>query len=209
MFEIKDKDKNKNIVVFVILIYIITISLYSIFVGFNFRIFLFNIISPILFIVFFAIFFNRSFGSKFYAITKNYNECKIEKEKALSKFSQLENHWRNLTTILSCSVLTIDNKGFVIKLVNNLFSNSMIIGSNIYEVFPAENLPVMRKSISKAFSNRQTTRFLLKTIKTIDNSTVWHEAVVTPVKSFEEVIAVDIVFVDSTKHKQSQSEKEK
>jgi signal transduction histidine kinase len=162
--------------------------------------------SFLLLLVFYLVNKHRSDAS----ILSRKNQELIKKIEALHNvINRHEKEWMNLINILSCVILVVDNKGRITRVINNLFPCQISVGNNIFEIFPSENLPGMRKAVAEAFTRAQTTRFTLKMAKAIDNSVLWYDAIVTPIKRFEDVVAVDIVFNDCTQYRSTQREKEK
>lgn len=206
--DVTSKDKNNTILIFLILTYMACVCLYAFYFRYDFVAFFLHLLIPIVFILLVVYVLNSVRASKINTNKEEVSSMAQEKEVLRAALEKTEKKWDNLTNVLSVTMLTINDKGIVTDLVNNLFVNHLSEGDNIYEVFPSENLPEMRKAISKTFSHSMTTRFVLKTIKSIDNNTVWYDAIVAPIKSYDEVVAADIIFIDSTKHKNAQSEKE-
>ncbi len=199
--------RQKNYLLSFAVLYLVASVMFAYYIGLSHKIFLLTCVLSLflLALAFYSLHNERVTTSKL----AHKNQGFIQKINTLHQvINRQEKEWVDLIDILSCTILTIDTKGNIVRVVNNLFPVAVDKGSTVYTLLGRENLPPLRKAVSEAFGSLQIQRFTIK--MTISPSEVrWYDATVLPVIHFEDARTAQIIFNDATRHKVDQREKEK
>ena len=135
----------------------------------------------------------------------------ISQERTQTMLAKSEDIWHSIVNSIPNIVLLVDIDGTIqfanrtLGHTNGMSQTKEVIGKKVCEYVKPEYRPIIEQTIKHVFETGRSAKYQSEGISS-NNSSLWHETQVGPVKQADKVVSVVFVITDISERKKSENE---